>query len=112
MDKADQVEDFERTDTFEVVYKMTNMMGGLKKGRLAKTARIYGTSRSRLDSILKRKSPAPTLDTLSIWIARLYRKTGIKVVLTITPDMRIYYSIRSERNEKVDGVVLKKQTAL
>tara|TARA_Y100000114_G_scaffold98554_2_gene91735 strand:- start:2636 stop:2977 length:342 start_codon:yes stop_codon:yes gene_type:complete len=99
----------ERVDTHEIVYKMTQIIGGLKRGNLSKTARIYGTSRSRLDSILRRKAPAPTLDTLSIWIGRLYRRTGVRVVLTVTPDMRIYYSIRDQRNERLDGVILKNE---
>ena len=102
----------ERLDTYEVVDKMTNLIGGLRRGRLSATARLYGTSRSRLDSILKRTASAPTLDTLIIWIGRLYRKTGVKVVLTITPDMRIYYSIRNEKDEKVDGVIIKNKTDL
>ena len=102
----------ERLDTYEVIYKMTNLIGGLKKGNLARTARLYGTSGSRLDSIIKRTVPAPTLDTLIIWVGRLYRKTGVKVVLTITPDMRIYYSIRSDKDDKVDGVIVKNQPDL
>ena len=102
----------ERLDTYEVIYKMTNLIGGLRKGKLSSTARLYGTSRSRLGAILKRNAPAPTIDTLMIWISRLYRKTGVKVTLTITPDMRIYYSIRSSKTDKVDGVIVKNQTDL
>jgi len=39
-----------------------------------------------------------------IWANRLYRKTGIRVVLTCTPDRKIYYSIINDKMERTDGV--------
>lgn len=102
----------ERVDTYEVVHKMTNCIGGLRRGYLAKTARIYGTSPTRLRSVLKRDIPPPTLDTLVIWAHKLYVKTGVRVVLTATPDFKLYYSIIDARHEKIDGVITRTKTSL
>ena len=102
----------ERVDTYEVVQKMTSCIGGFRRGNMAKTARIYGTSPTRLRSILKRRVPAPTLDTLVIWAHKLYIKTGVRVVLTATPDFKLYYAIIDARHQKIEGVIIRAETSL
>jgi len=108
----DYNEDYERIDTFQLVFQMTQNLGGLRKGNLSKMAYVYGTSRSRLRSILKREAKAPTLDTLVSWINRVYRMTGMKVVLTITPDLKMHYSIVDKDNVSVDGVIVPPKNSL
>lgn len=83
---------------------MSNVIGGLRKGKIASTARLYGTSPDRLRNVLN-KNNRMTVDCLLVWIHRLYRKTGVRVVLTFTPDQKIYYSIINTRNEKTEGIV-------
>lgn len=112
MNDFDEIEDYERIDTFQLVFQMTQNLGGLRKGNLSKMAYVYGTSRSRLRSILKREAKAPTLDTLVSWINRVYRMTGMKVVLTITPDLKMHYSIVDKDNVSVDGVIVPPKNSL
>lgn len=94
----------DRIDPHEILWKMSNVIGGLRKGKLASTARLYGTSPDRLRSVLN-KNKRMTVDCLLVWAHRLYRKTGVRVVLTFTPDQKIYYSIIDARNEKIEGTV-------
>jgi|TARA_R100000664_G_scaffold1793_1_gene4656 hypothetical protein len=112
MEKSDQIEDYERIDTFQLVFQMTQSMGGLQKGKHSKMAYIYGTSRSRLRSILNREAKAPTLDTVVSWMHRVYRLTGMKVVLTITPDLKMHYSILSQNQERIDGMIVPPKNSL
>ena len=100
----------EKVDTYEIIYKMTNSINGLAKGNLTRTANIYGTSRNRLRDILKRRVSPPTLDTLCVWINNLYVKTGVRVVITLTPDFKTYYSIIDDRKNKIEGVIEKTKT--
>mgnify|MGYP003113078374 FL=1 len=100
----------EKVDTYEIIYKMTNSINGLAKGNLSRTAEIYGTSRNRLSDILKRRVSPPTLDTLCIWINNLYVKTGVRVVITLTPDFKTYYTIVDARKNKIEGIIEKTKT--
>ena len=112
MEMTDQIEDYERIDTYQLVYQMTQAMGGLQKGKHSKMAYIYGTSRSRLRSILKREAKAPTLDTVVSWMSRVYRMTGMKVVLTITPELKMHYSIVGQDTDSIDGMIVPPKNSL
>jgi|TARA_R110000824_G_scaffold261124_2_gene449742 hypothetical protein len=112
MKNPDKIEDYERIDTFQLVFQMTQTLGGLRKGNLSKMAYIYGTSRSRLRSILKREARAPTLDTVVSWMSRVYRMTGTKVVLTVTPDLKMHYSIIDSTAGSIDGVIVPPKNSL
>jgi len=112
MNDHDQIEDYERIDTFQLVFQMTQTLGGLQKGNHSKMAYVYGTSRSRLRSILNREARAPTLDTVVSWISRVYRMTGMKVVLTITPDLKMHYSIIDKGDDLIAGVIVPPKNSL
>jgi hypothetical protein len=112
MNDFDEIEDYERIDTYQLVFQMTQAMGGLRKGNHSKMAYIYGTSRSRLRSILKREAKAPTLDTVVSWMNRVYRMTGMKVVLTITPDLKMHYSILGQDIDRIDGMIVPPKNSL
>jgi hypothetical protein len=43
---------------------------------------------------------------------RVYRMTGMKVVLTITPDLKMHYSIVDKDNVSVDGVIVPPKNSL
>ena len=109
---AGEVEDYERIDTYQLVYQMTECLGGLRKGQHSKVAAVYGTSRARLTSILKREAKAPTLDTVMCWVNRVYRQTGLKVVITLTPDLRMHYSIVGQHTARVDGTIVSQKNSL
>jgi hypothetical protein len=77
---------------------------------LSRTAGIYGTSRNRLRDILNRRVSPPTLDTLCVWTNNLYIKTGVRVVITLTPDFKTYYTIVDDRKNKIEGIIEKTKT--
>jgi hypothetical protein len=112
MQAEDNNDDYERIDTFYLVQQMTECMGGNQRGNHTRISEIYGTSRSRLRSILKREAKAPTLDTVMCWINRVYRRTGMKVVLTITPDLRLHFSIVDQKLGRIDGMTVSSKNDL
>tara|TARA_R110001583_G_scaffold60902_2_gene180555 strand:+ start:587 stop:892 length:306 start_codon:yes stop_codon:yes gene_type:complete len=81
-----------RVDTYQAVKALVAALGG----KIKPASRVMGTGYSHLWSVAKRKRPPPTLDTLSLWVSRVYQNTGLKMVFTVTPDLQLYYSISHE----------------
>ncbi len=94
----------DRLDTYELVLRMMDSIGCLPEGRLEEASTILETSRSYLSEIMRRKK-IPTIDRCLVWANRLYTKVGVKVTVTVTPDRKIYYSVRHGKNSSVDGCI-------
>ena len=58
-----------------------------------------------------RKTPPPNATVVS-WMNRVYRMTGMKVVLTITPDLKMHYSIIGQDADRIDGMVVPPKNSL
>ena len=43
---------------------------------------------------------------------RVYRMTGMKVVLTITPDLKMHYSIVGQDADRIDGMIVPPKNSL
>lgn len=82
----------DRIDTLPVVKALVHALGGKTKP----AARIMGASQSSLYKVLKGENSAPTLDTLSLYGHRIFRETGIRLVFTVTPDLKLHWTVKNE----------------
>lgn len=90
-----------RVDTYDALASLVRALGG----KVRPAAKILETGYSHLWQQLNHKRPPPTVDSLALYTKKVYANTGLKMVLTITPDMRLYYSISCE-DHQTEGVVL------
>lgn len=104
MGQMGTLHDEDRLDTYELVMRMIDSIGCLPEGRLEEASSIMETSRSYLSQIMRRKRIA-TIDRCMVWANRLYTKAGVKVTVTVTPDRKIFYSVRHGKNNSVDGCI-------
>tara|TARA_R110002051_G_scaffold220927_1_gene284627 strand:+ start:264 stop:569 length:306 start_codon:yes stop_codon:yes gene_type:complete len=81
-----------RVDTYQALKALIAALGG----KIKPASRVMGTGYSHLWNVAKRKRPPPTLDTLALYCNRVYNNTGLKMVVTVTPDLQLYYSISHE----------------
>jgi hypothetical protein len=45
-------------------------------------------------------------------MSRVYRMTGMKVVLTITPELKMHYSIVGQDTDRIDGMIVPPKNSL
>jgi len=84
-----------RVDTYPVLKGLVDCLGG----KLRPISRLIGTSYSHLWAMANHKKPPPTLEAMSVYANRVYIETGIRLVMTVTPDLRLYYSIQKSSDE-------------
>lgn len=87
-----------RVDTLPALKHLVTALGG----KLRPVAKIMGTSYSHLWSMMNHRKPPPTLDAISVYANRVYTETGVRMVLTVTPDLKLYWSVLKD-NEDFDA---------
>jgi len=78
-----------RVNTMPAIGALVKAMGG----SLRQSAKIMGASYATLWRQKEAKKNPPSLDALMLYANRVYTRTGIKMVVTVTPDMNLYYTI-------------------
>ena len=82
----------QRVDTLPALKHLVAALGG----KLRPVAKIMGTSYSHLWSVMKGEKPPPTLNAMAMYANRVYNETGVKMVLTVTPDLKMYWSVNKD----------------
>ena len=72
-------------------------------GSLRQAAKIMGANYATLWRQKEAKKNPPSLDALVLYANRVYARTGIKMVVTVTPDMNLYYSITDSYEDSSSG---------
>lgn len=78
-----------RVNTMPAIAALIKSMGG----SLRQAAKIMGANYATLWRQKEAKKNPPSLDALVLYAHRVYTRTGIQMVVTVTPDMNLYYSI-------------------
>jgi|GEM_PF-3657604 len=78
-----------RVDTMPAIRALVKALGG----SLRQASKIMGSNYATMWRQKEGKKPPPSLDALVLYSNRVYTRTGIKMVLTVTPDMSLYYVV-------------------
>tara|TARA_Y100001938_G_scaffold149659_2_gene237330 strand:- start:4176 stop:4538 length:363 start_codon:yes stop_codon:yes gene_type:complete len=78
-----------RVNTMPAISALVKAMGG----SLRQSAKIMGANYATLWRQKEAKKNPPSLDALILYANRVYNRTGIAMVVTVTPDMNLIYSI-------------------
>lgn len=89
-----------RVDTREAILAIIKETGLGLRG----TARLLGAGHSTLCRCLKKRGVS--LEALALYSNILYEKTGMKLVFTVTPDLRMYFTLDDGDPKIVEAVLV------
>jgi hypothetical protein len=88
-----------RVNTMPAIMALVKSMGG----SFRQASKIMGANYSTLWRQKEGKKNCPSLDALVLYANRVYARTGIKMVVTVTPDMSLYYTLTDSHDESSFG---------
>jgi len=88
-----------RVNTLPAIAALVKAMGG----SFRQASKIMGANYATLWRQKEGKKNCPSLDALMLYAHRVYSRTGIKMVVTVTPDMNLYYTITDSYEDSSSG---------
>lgn len=88
-----------RVNTMPAIMALVKSMGG----SFRQASKIMGANYATLWKQKEGKKNCPSLDALVLYSHRVYSRTGIKMVVTVTPDMNLYYTLTDSYGKSSSG---------